>query len=52
MTTTKLETTIHVDQDVPLVRITREFDAPARPSSARTPSPSSSRSGAGRATSR
>lgn len=29
MNTTDLETQIHVDQDVPLVRITREFDAPA-----------------------
>jgi uncharacterized protein YndB with AHSA1/START domain len=27
--TTKHETEIHVDADVPLVRITREFDAPA-----------------------
>ncbi len=28
MTTTTKETQIHVDPDVPLVRITREFDAP------------------------
>ena len=28
MTTTTHETEIHVDKDVPLVRITREFDAP------------------------
>jgi uncharacterized protein YndB with AHSA1/START domain len=28
MTTTTRETQIHIDRDVPLVRITREFDAP------------------------
>ncbi len=50
MTSTNIhETQIIADPDVPLVRITREFDAPPRRCSEHTPTPSSWCSGSGRA---
>ncbi len=49
MNTKTHETEIAVDSEVPLVRITRDFDALSRTCSARTSTPASSASGWGRA---